>query len=589
MSTKALIALLILVALLGGAAWWQQRREASGAFDVDRPLLQDYLRERTVALRIDNLERGLQMKLAPDERGLWQILDPVAYPAEGAVVEFLLQCLSTNRATAIERPDLAKLQLDPPRAVLEVTEKLPTGERVRRLEVGALDLDGRHVAVRVDGVVLSTLRNLDSTLDRDLAEWRRLALLEISPEQVIEVHRTGSIALDDPSQPVDMRLDLGSDEGGWRMSTPRKALCDPVPVGTLVAKACSLNVKNFLEDAPGNLGMFGLEHPDLTLELVTAQGARELVILRREGAHGTWIARREGSPHVVRVDHQDVVFLCFPPEALYDSQLARARRDAISKVRLVHGGGETVLERLGTAWKVSRTGAGQAASPATGDDAAIGDLLGALEHMSMLRFEPDLQMPAMLVAQGLWITVGGREIGGDLGPEHTASDGARGALFRRGGDDLVWLAPLELETLVSTPVEELLDRQIVKLPEVAVTRIELQGAGKSRAYVRNSKGRWSREGIDAEAREFLKVVERVLSVRSERSASAAETEGMSDLVAVRILDAGSQVTSYELGRAPSAPSGTPGEERVFIVRGERRGLLANPALHRDLLELLRAD
>src|SRR5262245_11669813 len=210
MRTSTVWLLLVVVLALGGGVLWQLRREKSGAFDADRALFEGLAIERLSEIRIDSIERGLQMRVVRGEDGTWQIVDPIDYPAEPAVMERLIEVVAKNRASAVVDGDPKSMQLDPPRVVLELTESLPAGPRKRRLEIGARDLDGRSVLVRQDGTILRTLRNLDTTLERDLPAWRRRAILSISPESVIEFHRSGELELPPPELTLDLALDAAS-------------------------------------------------------------------------------------------------------------------------------------------------------------------------------------------------------------------------------------------------------------------------------------------------------------------------------------------------------------------------------------------
>src|SRR5687768_4032772 len=122
MRTSTVWLLLLLVVALGAGILWQIRKEQSGTFDIDRPLFPDLVPERLTDIRIDYLERGLQMRMARDAQGTWQIVDPIVFPAEPALIERLMEIVGRNRATSVAVPDLAAVKLAKPRAVLELTE-----------------------------------------------------------------------------------------------------------------------------------------------------------------------------------------------------------------------------------------------------------------------------------------------------------------------------------------------------------------------------------------------------------------------------------------------------------------------------------
>ena len=170
MHGRTAIVLFLVVAVLGFGVYWQLEREQAATLPVDRPFVPDVDAGRVDRLRIDNLERGIQLTLQRDERGAWKIVDPVSYPASSGAIRQIVELVATQRAFPVRDPDLEALSLAPPRAVLEIEQEV-AGQRVRnRLEFGAVDLDGQHGFVNVDGTVVRTLRSLDSILDRDVQD-----------------------------------------------------------------------------------------------------------------------------------------------------------------------------------------------------------------------------------------------------------------------------------------------------------------------------------------------------------------------------------------------------------------------------------
>ena len=146
MSRATLLVLFLLTCGLGALVYWQSGREQSGVFDVDEPLVVGLDPSRVYRLRVDNVERGLVVQMERDRSGRWFLVDPIAYPAERSAIEHLLEAVMRNRAVALEGAKEGDKGLSPPRAVVEVTERLPEGDRLHRIEIGSVDLDRNHVS-----------------------------------------------------------------------------------------------------------------------------------------------------------------------------------------------------------------------------------------------------------------------------------------------------------------------------------------------------------------------------------------------------------------------------------------------------------
>jgi hypothetical protein len=557
--------LLALVLGLAAAVWWQRRREDAGAFELDRPLFPGLAGAELETIRLDHLERGLELTLRRDEAAGWKLVDPLEYPAEMARVRALIDVLVTNRAVDVGERDLEPIGLAPPRAVLEITTR--GAARPQRLELGKLDLDGQHVFVRVDGRLLRTLRNLDTALERELWQWRRAAILELAAESVVAFTRTGTLVLE--GEPLPLALAAERDVAGWRASEPFQVLLDPLPLTTWLHTVSGLRARRFV-DMEGDPAVYRPGAPTMTLELVDLRGARTTLEFRKvEG--GGWLCERVGEAQVFEVEEQSVLQLALPAEAFVDLAFTRLVRDAVERVRLVAPAGELMLEREGTLWRV--TPAGEPGAARKADPGAVADLLGALERARFQGFLPDSEA-VEAATHAVWLEGQDLFFGAALWQPRTGD-----VVLARRDDENLWLrADATLLRLAETPLEELWDRQLVVLPELAVARIELAHAGKQRVFVRDAKnGRWSPQGQDAEALELLPVVERLLSVRAERFLPSAAKRTPSDAVEVTVVPSGGDPVHYAIGLDAG--------QELFVDESTQAHVV--PGLHEQLVALVR--
>lgn len=585
MGTKNLWILLVVVLALGGLVLWQQGRERSGEFAADRPLFTDARPERIRSVRVDQLERSLQMRIVRDAEGAWEIVDPLTFPAETGVLERLLEAVTKNRATPVERPDLAALSLAPPRALVELVEELPAGPRTLRLELGAKDLDGQHVFVRADGVVLRTLMNVDTSLDRDLAEWRRRRVLTCDPARVVAVHRSGKYALDPSAGVTDFGLDAASSEHGWQATRPFLGALDPELVGALLTNACYLQSRGFLADSAVEAERFRLDEPDLRLELELADGSETAISLRHDPRSETWACRRDGSVHVFKVDASSVVFLSVPSEAFPDPRLVRAERDAIERIELARPDGLLTLRRDGKRWMLGlpRQGDGAGAGEVPADSEAVLDLLGAIEGARAARFLEQAPERFALDGEGLSLSVieKGRAHTVEFGAPEAVSPGVAGRMVRRPGESVVGVVEERVARLALRPAAELVGRQMIQIPELGVTSIELSRGEVRRVFVRDGNtGRWSPKGADAEApKAFLKCVERLLSLRADVAVGPGEAFELAEPWTVVVTDGGNVRISYRLGALAGDPA------KQGFDDGSVRGIVTSSGLFEDLARI----
>ena len=221
--------LLGLVALFGLLAflWLQKEREIArgGPELAEYPLCPELALERVRAVRIDHLERGFQLGLERDAAGRWFLTDPLAYPANSALVRALLASLETARALPAAEVTPAQVALEPPKVVLELVQVGDAGERRLRVEFGALDHDPAWVYARVPAHpsvaaggpdVFRTQRSISTTLERNPDDYRERHATPLQAQDVIAVRRAGQVLRERGAGLADLAFDA--------LSTDRKSV-----------------------------------------------------------------------------------------------------------------------------------------------------------------------------------------------------------------------------------------------------------------------------------------------------------------------------------------------------------------------------
>ena len=587
MHLRNLALLALLVGALALLAWWQLQREASAPAE-ERALVEAFEPAQISGVRVDHLERGLQMKLERDARGRWRIVDPIDFPAEPALVGFLLDSLREAKARRLPEPvEARKVGLDPPRMVLELVGPSGAAEPANRLEIGLADLEGSQVFARTGGPrgeIVRTTRSLETTLDRGLHEWRASRVLDLAPESLVELHRQGAVYFEAQDEPVDLALEAlneGGWGGAWRLTRPFVARLDPLAFQNLVQAAVFLRARDFIP-AGAPLESFGLDQPELSIQMVTASGEHEtLGFARKPGEAGEWYCVRSGDPQVFVVERESIVWLVAPSKQLLDRQVVRLLRERVERVSLVSELGEVTLARKDSGWTVAEAG-GQ---PRAADPERVGDLLGAIEGARILEFLPGRALDPEQGVTAIRVEAGGEPQGGRFAEEVELEGGGRGVVFVREGDQLAGAVEPSFAALARTPAGALRSLELHRLKEIEVGRVQLGFAGEVRTFVRDGNtGRWSREGSEAEARSFAALVDPLLLVRAEEHLEEGPPPALDEPLVVTILDYAGRTTRFTLGRR-SATDG--GAHPTVYVADDGRAAHVPPELHRRLVELLR--
>jgi len=574
MNLRTTLGLLLVLAALAGAVLWQRGREA-GELDLQRRLFEGVEASRVVAIRVDHIERGYVLRLERDGAGRWFLTDPIAYPAAPELVQLLLEDVAMAVSVRVPEAEQGEEELGfaPPRAVLAVEEALPGGERRRtQVELGAPDPDRTRLNVRVDGEYRRCLVRLRTTLDREADEFRSRRVLTIDPRAVVEVVRTGVMKLELDEPPVDTTLTAYQDGPRWGAVQPVAAQLSPLDLGVIVVGAARARVQTFVEDDPPDLARYSLDPPGMRLELRTAEGESEVLLLGRRGSLPPWYLMREGFPHVWSIDDGDAERLMLPAAELYDRRFLSALREDVDGLRLEARGRALELARGERGWTLTgRRADGSPFGPLRADAARVDDALARLEGLELAALEGDLT-PAFEPAARLEVTVGGEPRGAVVGAPRP--DGS--LLFRRDGDELVQVAEPWLLELAEVPLDELRARELLGITENELSGLELEGAGgRAARFVRDGRGLWHRDGRREEALELLPLLDGLVFLRAERF--LGPEAALEAPLVVRFLRHGSPPVELEVGRAEGGAAARVGGEV---------SLLREAALHEGLQALL---
>lgn len=584
MHKRNLAVVFLLVLGLGALAWWQVDREQRHVpAPAARVLLPDVAAESIAAVRVDNLERSVQMRVERRPDGWW-IVDPLEYPFAAPLVPPLLDALLATPSEPAEGP-IEGLGFDPPRAVLTVEVDGPRGRTQRRIELGAVDLDAQHVFARVDGALVRTLRNLETLLDRPLAEWRSRALLDVAPTEITGLERRGRLPLPNTSEVLELDLSMELGER-WRATLPFTAELAPEYVGPLLTSLCFLQAAGFEDDAPGPLEVYGLEPPDMRVELTSVRGERFVLRFAFVPGREALRVKREDRPQIFTVARESLAPLFLPAETLVDLELLRAPRERLQAFALRRGGRVVRCERSGFGWTIESDGEPRLAR-VRADDAAVDALVAAIEKARVAQVLPGREHAFGEDDLHVSFTVDGAERGWSLGPVIEGVQGARGRAFQRDGDTLLGIVEDDLAELVDLDPQALVSRELHRARETDLVqaRAAAPWANVRRQWERSPEGRWSPAGSTAEAHDFVPLVDRLLVQRALRPATPEETATGVRAIDVVLLDAAEEPkAAFTLSLRPDEPDQAAPAEVWY--RSRERSAVVEGGLYAELARLL---
>ncbi|MGH9677062.1 MAG: DUF4340 domain-containing protein, partial [Candidatus Acidiferrum sp.] len=251
-------------------------------------------RDRTLAKFADadklRLERGTRHATFTRVNGTWKLTEPWTAEADQTELDEFLNSLAKLRADALvaEKPTAEQLKsfgLDKPEARWHV---LAGDKELYQLVIGTREKNGPRIYARLADRDLLFL--LDAKLSaKVLAEFRTRSIWNPAP---------------DASQVVSLRFGfarnpfaLEKDGDTWKAAGKPDAHVNKEKVSETLAAIGALKLSRYVLDKDADLKLFGLEPPELTLEIGTPSGKKVLHIGRTEGDSKRRYARSTEGAH----------------------------------------------------------------------------------------------------------------------------------------------------------------------------------------------------------------------------------------------------------------------------------------------------
>lgn len=339
--------------------------------------------ETSALLRLDEasvsrieLEHPGRKVVLQKQDGAWQMLEPVAAPADQRSVENLIGAVGEARVkrTLEEAEELAVYGLDVPSATIRLEAG---GESLGVIEVGRNAPVGGSVYVQRDddGAVMLTDASFATRIDQQAADLRDKTILPFERGDVSWI----SIAAGADAAPLRMERD----GDGWRITAPAAHAADRSAVSGLLSTLEALRAVDFLDEEGADLGRFGLDAPRRTLTLGLDDG-EPLELRVGNEVEGKLRVQTNRRPTVYTVASWVADSVDKRPEHFRDKTVASFAPDTAAKVRITVPEGESLeLSRTSDTWSA-------VGRDAAVDATAIAELLRVLSRLEGFEIAAEL-------------------------------------------------------------------------------------------------------------------------------------------------------------------------------------------------------
>ena len=424
--------------------------------------------------------------------GGWQLIEPVAYPAQNTNVQKLLDALQQlTVAHRISETEFRKnpkagedYGIEPPQLSLILDSRPP-------VLFGHRTSPGDQVFVRIPGIEGVAIVNADvlNLFPRDANGWRETTLADFDPGTFDRITVTNAM-----KSQWSFMLQRDSTNKLWAMAFPGKARADSEKVEDAMQKLEKLRVRQFVSDDPNaDLEAFGLQPPALTLSF--GQGTNTLLALdfgkELTNSPGLIYARRRDQNAVVTVSTNTLNQWNASYDIFRDRHLVTLM-GPIENIQIVGQDKFTLQWQTNNSWRI-------VSQDFPVDEGMATRLARTLSELQVADFEKDQVTGPDWAKYGLAAPVGTYTLTWTATQTTTNpptqlefGTNTKNQIFaRRLGEDAVYgIASADFEALVSASWQ-LRDRHIWNFDINDVSRITVQQNGLTRQMLRNSTNGWS--------------------------------------------------------------------------------------------------
>ncbi len=518
MNFKTTLGLLILLVVVGLVVWLspstpepttepETPETESGYVLADRPERDDI--QRVIVERADEPRMVLKRVESADDSplgGKWQMLEPVAGPAEEVQIRTLvsaflnLQFRTKFTAGTTDEISTSDAGLDPPAATITLIDQ---NDKQYIVHVGnkvVMSAD-TYVSLSDDDQVYVAKRDLPQVVDKDIDEYRakRLTQFTVGDAKALQIGFEG--------QSYDLTRGDGDE---WVINAPLRAYAERERVDTLLNRFNGLRVAEFVDDAPADLVRYGLDTPYLTVSVTTETErelpveettetqpaepeieiitqAYELLVGNTVGLGGEERYARVGDQdYVVSVKQTDVDNLVPKLDDLRDPRITRVKTTDAQQIALRVGDTTATIEKVGGQWR----GTGDLAQL---EAAAVTDVLQAFEDLQAVSYidAPDDPAKYGLAPPRVELSV---TAAGSVNPVTllvgNPTPSGRNAYVQRAGEQTVIVtSAAQADRLVVDPLA-LRSREIFSLNAADIQQISIE-RGERHYELSRADGSWS--------------------------------------------------------------------------------------------------
>lgn len=328
---RSFLLLLVVGVPLIGYAVYESKREAPDADKKDKVFTVEADKIEELTVKAESGEQTTLRKSGSD----WQIVQPIAAKSDGAEVAGItsgLAGLEQQRLIDENPSDLAEYGLAPAR--MEVTFK--AGGQEQRLLVGRKTPPGTDLYAKLgnQNKVFLIPSYLDATFNKKTFDFRDRTVLTLDRDKI---DRFGVVT-------AARTLQFTKSGGEWTMTAPLAARADFTTLDSLISRLHTLQMKSIVAADAATLAGYGLDKPDVTVQIGSGSSQAVLLIGKASGDDAVF-AKDSSRPAVITIEKALADDLKKDVGEFRQHDLFDARAFNVNRIDVVRGSETFSLEK----------------------------------------------------------------------------------------------------------------------------------------------------------------------------------------------------------------------------------------------------
>jgi hypothetical protein len=333
---RSLLVFVVVLAGLGAYIYFVESKKPQGAEANLGPKIFSVKAEAIdeITVKAANGDRTTVRKT----NGAWQIVEPVAAPADEAEVSGLVTNISTvdNMRTVDENPgDLKQFGLAEPR--VEIGFKAAGSKQVQRLFIGdkTATLGDLYAKLPNEKKVFLISGSFDATFNRNTFDLRLKTVMTFERDKV------DMVTVQTPATTIEV-----SRAGGeWKLTRPVQAPADYGTVEGLIGRVQTAQMKAITAQDAADLKPYGLDKPDASITFGLGS-SRATLLLGGKADTGTVYAKDASRPMVFTVESTLLDEVKKPADQLRRKDVFEFRAFNATSIQITRGAETLAFEKV---------------------------------------------------------------------------------------------------------------------------------------------------------------------------------------------------------------------------------------------------